>query len=109
MLAQCLAEADSKSEAEADKTGKAKTNAADELQAMIEAQKAKIAQMKARRNKVAARKLPTTEEEALAVIRNENVSQTYKDCLNCIKEARKPDANGKLVDCAKLCGFGMGN
>ena len=41
---------------------------------MIEAQKAKIAQMKARRNKVAARKLPTTEEEALAVIRNENVS-----------------------------------
>ena len=43
MLAQCLAEADSKAEAEADKTGKAKTNAADELQAMIEAQKAKIA------------------------------------------------------------------
>ena len=66
MLAQCAAEADAEAE------GNCK--AADDLQKLIDAQKAKVVAMKQKRQKTAVRKLPTTHEEAMAVIRNENIS-----------------------------------
>ena len=95
MLAQCAAEA------------QGYCKAADDLQALIDAQKAKINLMKQRRAKTTIRKLPTTHEEAMAVIRNETISQSTKDCLKCINEAKDASKDKKLGDCASLCGFGI--
>ena len=97
MLAQCQAECE----------GNCK--AADDLQALIDAQKAKINEMKTKRTQTSSRKLPKTHEEAMAVIRNETTSQSTKDCLNCINQARDPkNETKKLTDCTQLCGFGQG-
>ena len=66
MLAQCSADAEAEAE------GNCKE--ADDLQALIDAQRAKISQMKQKRNKTSQRRLPKTHEEAMKVIRNETVS-----------------------------------
>lgn len=96
MLAQCSAEAE----------GNCKE--ADDLQALIDAQKLKVMGMKKKRNTTSQRKLPKTHEEAMKVIRNENISQSTKDCLSCLKEAKNPlNKEKSVMDCAKMCGFGM--
>ena len=63
--------------------------------------------MKQRRDKTSQRKLPKTHEEAMAVIRNETISQSTRDCLKCINQAKDPTNDMKLTGCTKLCGFGL--
>ena len=79
--------------------------AADDLQKLIDEQKSKIMGMKQKRTAASSRKLPKTHEEAMAVIRNENISQSTKDCLQCLKETKDAAIGKKLMDCKMLCGF----
>ena len=53
------------------------------------------------------KKLPQTHEECMKVIRNETQSASTKNCLECIKEAKKSPNFDKALkaNCAKLCGF----
>ena len=75
------------------------------MQVLIDDQMAKINEMKAKRNFASVRALPKNHDEAMAVINNETISQSTKDCLTCLKLVRKPDNNNDVSDCSQWCGF----